>query len=52
LGAHLARMELKLVVSEWLARIPDFELAAGFVPEITWPSATCALPALPLRILR
>lgn len=51
LGAHLARMELTLVVSEWLSRIPDFELAAGYTPEITWPSATCSLPTLPLRIL-
>lgn len=51
LGAHLARMELKLVVSEWLSRIPDFELAPGFVPEITWPAATCTLPELPIRIL-
>lgn len=52
LGAHLARMELKLVVSEWLSRIPHFELAPGFVPEITWPAATCTLTELPLRILR
>lgn len=51
LGAHLARMELKLVVTEWLSRIPEFELAPGYVPEITWPSATCSLPTLPLRIL-
>ncbi|MDQ2637595.1 MAG: cytochrome P450 [Actinomycetota bacterium] len=51
LGAHLARMELRLVVTEWLARMPEFELAPGYVPEITWPSATCALPELPLRIL-
>lgn len=50
LGAHLARMELRLVVNEWLARIPEFELAPGFVPEITWPSATCSLRELPLRI--
>lgn len=50
LGAHLARMELRLVVTEWLTRISDFELAPGFVPEITWPSATCSLPRLPLRI--
>jgi cytochrome P450 len=50
LGAHLARMELRLVVTEWLERIPDFDLATGYVPEITWPSATCALPALPLKI--
>ena len=30
LGSHLARMELKLVVTEWLARIPEFELAPGY----------------------
>lgn len=52
LGSHLARMELKVVVSEWLCRIPDFELASGCTPEITWPSATCSLPELPLRLLR
>ncbi|KWX60235.1 cytochrome P450 [Mycobacterium sp. NAZ190054] len=51
LGSHLARMELKLVVTEWLARIPEFDLSPGYVPEITWPSATCSLPELPLRIL-
>lgn len=51
LGAHLARMELKLVVTEWLYRIMEFELAPGYVPEITWPSATCTLPTLPLRLL-
>ncbi|WP_370330637.1 cytochrome P450 [Mycolicibacterium hippocampi] len=50
LGSHLARMELKLVVSEWLTRIPEFELVPGYIPEITWPSATCTLPELPLRI--
>lgn len=51
LGAHLARMEIRLVVSEWLSRIAEFELAPGFTPEITWPSATCTLPELPIRIL-
>ena len=51
LGSHLARMELKLVVTEWLSRIPEFELSLGYCPEITWPSATCTLPQLPLRIL-
>lgn len=50
LGSHLARMELKLVVTEWLARIPDFRLAPGYVPEITWPSPTCTLPRLPLLL--
>jgi cytochrome P450 len=51
LGSHLARMELNLVVAEWLRMIPEFELAPGYTPEITWPSATCTLPELPLRIL-
>lgn len=50
LGSHLARMELKLVVTEWLARIPEFRLPPGYVPEITWPSATCGLPRLPLLL--
>jgi cytochrome P450 len=50
LGSHLARMELTIVVSEWLKRIPEFDLAPGFRPEIKWPSATCSLPKLPLRI--
>lgn len=26
-GAHLARMEIKIVLKEWFARIPEFELA-------------------------
>ena len=49
-GSHLARMEMNVVVTEWLSRIPDFELAHGYRPEITWPSPTCTLPLLPLRI--
>ncbi len=51
LGAHLARMELTLVINEWLRRVPEFELAPGFGAEVKWPSATCTLPQLPLRIL-
>ena len=50
LGSHLARMELTLVVNEWLNRVDEFDLVPGYIPEITWPSATCALPALPIRI--
>lgn len=50
-GSHLARMELNVVIAEWLRRIPDFELPHGYRPEITWPSPTCTLPRLPLRIL-
>lgn len=52
LGSHLARMELRLIVTEWLSRIPDFALAPGYVPEIAWPSATCTLPTLPLILTR
>ncbi len=50
LGSHLARMELRLVVGEWLARIPEFRLAPGYIPEIVWPSPTCTLPTLPLLL--
>ncbi|OBB82956.1 cytochrome [Mycobacterium colombiense] len=50
-GSHLARMEMKVVVTEWLRHIPYFELAPGCRPEITWPSPTCTLPSLPVRIL-
>jgi len=51
LGAQLARMELKLVITEWLRQVPDFELAPEYRPEIDWPAATCTLQRLPLRIL-
>ncbi len=48
LGSHLARIELTVIVSEWLKQIPDFELAPGYIPEITFPSSTFALKSLPL----
>jgi cytochrome P450 len=49
LGSHLARMELTVIVDEWLKRIPEFELAPGYQPEIKFPSKTFALRELPLR---
>jgi cytochrome P450 len=49
LGSHLARMELTVIVDEWLKRIPEFELALDYQPEIKFPSKTFALTHLPLR---
>lgn len=50
LGSHLARMELRLIVDEWLRRIPDFSVEAGYEPEIVFPANTFALHRLPLRL--
>lgn len=50
LGSHLARLELTVVIDEWLQRIPEFELAAGYTPEIAFPAMTFALKSLKLRI--
>ncbi len=33
-GSNLARMELRVALEEWLARIPEFEIAPG--AEVTW----------------
>jgi cytochrome P450 len=49
LGSHLARMELTVIVGEWLKKIPDFKLAPGYTPEIKFPSKTFALTHLPLQ---
>ncbi|WP_156686972.1 cytochrome P450 [Mycobacterium sp. Marseille-P9652] len=49
LGSHLARIELVVVVGEWLRQIPDFDLPADYSPEINFPSKTFALRELPLR---
>lgn len=48
LGSHLARMELTVVVAEWLRQIPEFRLTDGCRPEIAFPSKTFALTSLPL----
>lgn len=47
-GSHLARRELRLVVEEFLAAIPDFELELGPRPTVVWPSGTLHLETLPL----
>jgi cytochrome P450 len=49
LGSHLARIELTVIVGEWLKQIPDFELPPDYSPEINFPSKSFALKALPLH---
>ncbi|UMB71888.1 cytochrome P450 [Mycobacterium paraterrae] len=50
LGSHLARMELTVIVDEWLKRIPRFELPPDYEPQIKFPSKTFALKELPLLL--
>jgi len=49
LGSHLARIELTIIVAEWLKQIPDFDVPADYAPEIKFPSKTFALKELPLH---
>jgi len=49
LGSHLARLELAVIVDEWLRQIPDFELPPGYTPDVEFPSKALALKSLPLR---
>ena len=48
LGSHLARIELTVIVGEWLKQIPEFTLPEGYAPDIKFPSKTFALKSLPL----
>ena len=48
LGSHLARLELRLILEEWHARIPEYTLADGKEPQMPWPTGTMALKSVPL----
>jgi cytochrome P450 len=48
LGSHLARRELRLVVEEFTALIPEYQVEPGSDPEVVWPSGTLHLRSLPL----
>jgi cytochrome P450 len=49
LGEHLARMELRVALEEWLARYPDFELADPGA--VTWSGGQIRGPrTLPVSI--
>ena len=51
LGSHLARMELRVALEEWLARYPDFELADPAA--VTWSAGQVRGPrTLPVTIGR
>lgn len=52
IGSNLARMELRVAVEEWLARIPDFELATDDPDAVRWSTGQVRGPReLPIRIL-
>jgi cytochrome P450 len=49
LGSHLARMELRVAIEEWLARYPAFELADPAA--VTWSGGQVRGPrALPVKV--
>nr|WP_232069054.1 cytochrome P450 [Mycobacterium mantenii] len=49
IGSHLARMQLTIVIREWLEQISDFELLPGYMPEVRFPASSFVLKSLPLR---
>lgn len=49
LGAHLAQMELRVALEEWLRRIPEFEMATD--EPVSWTAGNARGPAaVPLRL--
>ena len=50
LGSHLARLELRLIVDEWLRRIPEFSVKVGEEPQIVFPASTFSLERVPLKL--
>jgi cytochrome P450 len=50
LGLHLARLEMATFLTEWLSRIPNFEVEPGFSPSVMHkPTSVTHLGSLMLR---
>ncbi len=49
-GAHLARMELTLVVTAWHERITEYRTPPGFAATVDWPRPVFGLDELPLLL--
>ena len=48
-GSNLARMELRVAVEEWLARIPEFEVVEG--GQVTWAGGQVRGPrTIPVKV--
>jgi cytochrome P450 len=47
MGAHLARLEIKIALQEWLRRIPDFQIKDGVKIEY-WPGGVVGPKSVPL----
>ena len=48
LGSHLARMEMRVAIEEWHRQIPEYQLAPGPAPRVTWPAGVVGIGHLPL----
>ena len=48
IGAYLARTELRVLLTEWLSRIPDFHLKKGETP-VAVPGSSTIIRYLPLE---
>jgi hypothetical protein len=40
---------MRLVYEEWHKRIPDYRIAPGLTPRVTWPRGTIGLESLHLQ---
>jgi cytochrome P450 len=48
LGAHLARMEMRVALEEWHKKIPDYRIAPGASVSAGWPAGLIGLDHLQL----